>query len=765
MSTKPTKILLVEDNPGDARLLREELRDGFFTPYALCHVERLGDARRTLTDEAYDVVLLDLSLPDSHGIETFSQLFREHPEVPVVVLTGLADQEMAARTVHAGAQDYLVKGELDGRILARAIRYAIERHSAEKALLSSERQLRAMFEGSLDAIVIADDDARLLEANPAACELFGMPKEELLGCRVSDFAEQGFDFQSAWSAFLARGAERGVFALRRPDGTVRYAEYSASASIQPGRHLSELHDITERLRAEEALRQREQQLRTVLEALPVGVWLTDARGKVLLENPAGQRIWGGQPFPTLDGSSERRAWWPDSNEPLTPEDWGIARALSGGGTTLNEMVEIETPDGERKTIFHSAVPIRDEDGRISGAVAVDEDVTERRRAEEQLRARARQQAEVAAFGQRALEGGELGALLADATDLVARVLDTPRSSVLELQAGGTELCLRAGRGWPPKSIGAEQVSAVPDYEPGHVLQSSEPVVVENAAGEQRFRQPELYRAHGLVSGISAVISARGRAFGILCVHDTRPRRFTSDDVYFVQSIANVLAASIQRRLADEERARLLASERAKAEQLKLAVREAHHRIKNNLQAISDLLYLELASRQAEPEQEVLRESMDRVQAIALVHDLLSQDEDVRTVNTQAVLERLVPMVLRSAGLNEESIRLTLDVPPLRLSSKRVTSLALIVNELVTNSAKHALRGKPGGSLTISLVEDCEDLVLRVKDDGPGLPAGFNLERNSSVGLDVVRILAQRDLGGRFSLTGDGGVCAEVRFPW
>src|SRR5438067_659479 len=211
-----------------------------------------------------------------------------------------------------------------------------------------------------------------------------------------------------------------------------------------------------------------------------------------------------------------------------------------------------------------------------------------------------------------------------------------------------------------------------------------------------------------------------------------------------------------------ERRQLLAREQEKSEQLKLSIREAHHRIKNNLQAISDLLYLELAAGNSSPE-DALRESMERVQAIAAVHDLLSQEGDVRVVDARSVVERLVPMALHSNGLSEGLATMRMPASPVPLSAKRATSLALIVNELVSNAAKHACRESAERELAVSLQQENEELVLRVKDNGPGLPAGFRMETDSHVGLDVVRTLAERDLYGRFTLTNENGVLAEVRF--
>lgn len=138
MNGRPIKVLLVEDNPGDALLLRETLAD---TNAAIewSHDQRLGPALIRLERERFDVVLLDLSLPDSHGIETFHKVRRQAPEAPVVMLTGLDDETTAVEAMSQGAQDYLVKGGTDGHALLRSMRYAIERTRREFA----ERELRA----------------------------------------------------------------------------------------------------------------------------------------------------------------------------------------------------------------------------------------------------------------------------------------------------------------------------------------------------------------------------------------------------------------------------------------------------------------------------------------------------------------------------------------------------------------------------------------------------------------------------------------------
>ncbi|MEX1255026.1 MAG: ATP-binding protein [Dehalococcoidia bacterium] len=134
MESNAIRVLLVEDNPGDARLIREMLGDARGIDLSLEEVDRLETGLDRLKSDHVDVVLLDLGLPDGNGLETVIRTQQQAPGVPIVVLTGLDDEVVALDAVHAGAQDYLVKGEIESSPLARAIRYAIERKQVEEDL-------------------------------------------------------------------------------------------------------------------------------------------------------------------------------------------------------------------------------------------------------------------------------------------------------------------------------------------------------------------------------------------------------------------------------------------------------------------------------------------------------------------------------------------------------------------------------------------------------------------------------------------------------
>jgi PAS domain S-box-containing protein len=176
------KILLVEDNPGDVLLLQESLSEIALVDFDLVHVERLGNALHRLQSEDFDVVLLDLVLPDSEGLETFVKIYNQVPLTPIVVLTGMADETLAIRAVQAGAQDYLVKGQVTGGdLLMRSIRYAIERKRIEAALQQREQELRTLTENVPDIIARFDQNLRHLYVNSAVEQATGLSVRDFLG--------------------------------------------------------------------------------------------------------------------------------------------------------------------------------------------------------------------------------------------------------------------------------------------------------------------------------------------------------------------------------------------------------------------------------------------------------------------------------------------------------------------------------------------------------------------------------------------------------
>ena len=175
MNLDGIRVLLVEDNPVDARLFTELLRKAGASHLRVVQVDRLAAALDRLNRDSFDVMLLDLSLPDASGLDTLVRAHPHAPKIPIVVLTGHDDEALAVRAVRAGAQDYLVKGHVDGELLVRSIRYASERGRALDALERREEHYRSLIEHSLDLISILNLDGTIRYASPSHERLLGYP--------------------------------------------------------------------------------------------------------------------------------------------------------------------------------------------------------------------------------------------------------------------------------------------------------------------------------------------------------------------------------------------------------------------------------------------------------------------------------------------------------------------------------------------------------------------------------------------------------------
>lgn len=173
------KVLLVEDNLPDARYLEEMIRDSSFSGISIKTVGRLAEGFEALGEFKPDVVLLDLSLPDSQGLETFDNLHQASPETPMLVLTGNDDEELGISAIHRGAQDYLVKGQIDSQLIIRAIRYSVERKR-------NEMQLRkdAIF-NTLASLYTTEYISNRLEIELASSKRYGYPLSLAL-CQPED---------------------------------------------------------------------------------------------------------------------------------------------------------------------------------------------------------------------------------------------------------------------------------------------------------------------------------------------------------------------------------------------------------------------------------------------------------------------------------------------------------------------------------------------------------------------------------------------------
>ncbi len=301
--------------------------------------------------------------------------------------------------------------------------------------------------------------------------------------------------------------------------------------------------------ATDAMTQRDERYRSLMSRLPGITYLSTAnaetdegvRRRIAFISLEFEALLGGL---TAQIRENTQAWW----EHVHADDRERVQAARKHSLQTGERLSIEyrvvPPSGNPIWIRDEAV-LGDDDGSgeplWQGIVL---NITDRKRVEDALRARIRQQEIVAELGEHARQQVSVRALLKEAAEYVSRTLDVEFVKILELQPGGESLLLRAGVGWRPGCVGRTTVSAGAASQAGYTLLSNEPVIVSDLLEETRFNGPPLLLDHGIRSGASVIIAGNGKPYGAIGAHTRILRQFTIEDVNFLQSVANVLATAI-----------------------------------------------------------------------------------------------------------------------------------------------------------------------------------------------------------------------------
>lgn len=384
VTSQNIRVLLVEDNPADARLLREAVRDAGQFHWQLVHEDRLAKGLHRLEIEPFDVVLLDLSLPDADGLESVDRTHAHKPEIPIVVLTGLDDEGIALTAVRRGAQDYLVKGDVTGNLLVRSIRYAMERREAIERIQKSEEYYRSLIENALDIILVLNEDGTVRYASPATKRILGYSPQLLHQSSVFELLHPD-DATSVRTLFttllgLPGMTQQVELRVRHRDGGYRVleaiAKNLAEGSLVNGIVVN-VRDITERTRAEEALQEANEKLRAVIEASPLAIITLDARNCVTSWNNAAERILGWTEPETVGGPLLSVP----ENERADFEERMVAARR--GETLTGVQVRHRRKNGSLIDLSIWTAVLRRPGG--SGLVIAMADITERKRLEEQFR--------------------------------------------------------------------------------------------------------------------------------------------------------------------------------------------------------------------------------------------------------------------------------------------------------------------------------------------------------------------------------------------
>jgi PAS domain S-box-containing protein len=497
------------------------------------------------------------------------------------------------------------------------------------------------------------------------------------------------------------------------------------------------------------------------ESAPDGLVVVDAHGFVTRVNGRAEELSGraradlvGRPLESLWAGDTAAAAELGRAVPGTPVVVAVPR---GGGEIAVEATTAPLPGG--------------------GALFALRDVTARRREEEGLRARARQQGLVAELGRRALTGIELGQLMDEAVALLATDLGVEYANLLELLPDGTAI-FRAGVGWSPGLIGGTTVELAAGTPAGRVVLDQAPVLVEDLRTDDRFTALSVARGHGAVSSLTVPLYGRACPLGVLGVHSARPRRFPEADVHFVQAVANVVATAMERH-RDEERLR--ERQMVRAEQMAAIGQVAAgvaHELRNPLTSIKGLVQVNLREADARglPAEDlrVIEHEVRRMErTLRTFLDFARPPRlDRRRLDLVGVVDRVFALV--GGRARKQRVALRFDRPD---ETPAVDGDEDQLQQLVLNLVLNALDAMPhGGSVEVELrPPQAGHAELLVRDTGPGiaphiLPKVFETfvsskETGIGLGLPVSRRIAE-DHGGSLSAYNlpAGGACFALRLP-
>jgi PAS domain S-box-containing protein len=657
-----------------------------------------------------------------------------------------------------------------------------ERKAAEDALRKSEMLLRAVLDGSPDPIFLKDRESRLLLANPATFAVIGKPAEACLG--KTD--EQLYDNPADGRAIMAN--DRRIMALDRTE-TV---EETVSTTSGPRHYLSTktpyrdaagniigligiTRDITERKRVDAAVRESEEKYRNLFEnmAEEVHFWqlVRDESGRIktwrLVDaNPTTLKTWGRQSVDEIRGKTTDEIFGPGATDHYMP----VVKKIFTEGVPYS--FEDYFPNLDKHFRFTS-VPLGEY------FITTGADVTAVKKTQEALR-------ESEARFRLALRNAPVSVAIEDRNlryiwaynqrtarpeEIIGKTdqeIFTPEEAEhiqsLKQRVLRENIELRE-RMWLERPSGRIFLDIF--WEPIHDEAGNVVGVGSATVDLTQFKLAEdaLLRSAAELKAVNEELRL-SRAATLNLLEDADAARKKAE-----KTTETLRIEMAERRQAEEalrkvhgELAILLEERTRQLREKEVLLKEVHHRVKNNMQVISSLVALQANELRDAAMREVLQDVTYRVRSMALVHEKLYQSADLARVDFAEYIGGLLGYLWRAHGPAAASVTLKLDLEPVALPVDIAVPCGLILNELAGNTLKHAFQGLPGDEVIVSL-RNLQDgrILLGVRDNGKGLPEGFDWRQARSLGLRLVQMLASQ-LDAKVEVTSGKGVGFEITFP-
>jgi PAS domain S-box-containing protein len=708
-------VLVVEDNLADVDLIREYMADSRLIHFQIDSVSCRSEAIARLERERFDILFIDLGLPDSRGLKTFHDLQKAAPDTPTLILTGYDDEETAIAAVRSGAQDYIIKGEIIGNLLVRAAQYAVERKRAEEVLKVSEAKFREFFENSQVGMYRSKfDGSRFLDVNVNFVDMLGYSREELLETpeRIlwanQDDRDRMIRILNERSGILTDYEARII----AKNGEVKNVIASIILNPDEGTLDGTMVDITGRKRAEKALEVSLEKYRVLFESFPLGITISDKSGKIIEANRQSELLLGvpcGVHTQRRIDGNEWRIIQKDGS-PMRADEYASIRALRENRLIENVEMGIVKDKGEITWISVTAAPMPLEGYGVAIAYG---DVTERMRVEEALR---------------------------QSEENFRRSLDESPLGIRIVSAEGETL------------YGNRAILGIFGYDDIEELRST-PVAkryTPASYAEYQVRKKKRMNGEDYPSEYEISIITKTGEIRHLQV-------FRKEILWDGQKQFQAIYRDITERKQAEEV--IQASLREK----ETLLREIHHRVKNNMQVISSLFNLQAEHITDEKARRMLKDGQLRIRSMALIHEKLYQSRNLSKIDFADYLRTLSEHLFQFFKDEADRSRLETDLEHIHLDINSAVPCGLIINELVSNALRHAFPEGRKGVIRIGMRREGDGTVeLRIADDGVGIPEGVDFRDTESLGLQIVNLLVGQ-LEGTIELDRKEGTAFTITF--
>ncbi len=384
-----SKYLLIEHDPGFARYVSEMLGQARDLTAELLPAQDLDRGLTALAADQFDVVVMDMSLPDGAGLANVSLLRAGAPQLPIIVAGESDDEAIALEAVHAGAHDYLVKGQLTPGWLERSLRYAIERRRMDRALLEAEEKYHSVFDHLVEGIFQTTPDGRYLMANAALARIYGYGSPEELMGGLTDISRHLYVQEERRNEFIRLMQENDVITAfesqvrRKDDSTIWISENCRAIRDAKGRLLyyeGSVEDITQRREAEAKVRHSEALYHSLVETLPQNIFRKNLDCRFTFANHQFCQTLG-RSLEEIVGKTDFDFFPQELAEKYQRDD----RRVIETGMPYDTVEEHQPPGGGKLFVQVVKTPLRESSGRIIGLQAIFWDITQQRMADEQLR--------------------------------------------------------------------------------------------------------------------------------------------------------------------------------------------------------------------------------------------------------------------------------------------------------------------------------------------------------------------------------------------